>query len=372
MSKCAVHMMKMKSSAMGGIQSHNQREHESTKNKDIDYEKSEQNFDLVNDEPINYQRAIKERIAELKLKKAVRKDAVTYCSFIVSSDRGFFEQLAWQEHINRENNTRESVAIGLNEPTPFEYMPESYQEECFTEGSRNFFQSATDFFCERYGADNVINATVHMDEATPHMHLGLVPVTKDGRLSAKSIFTKVELQALQTAFAEQVGAKYGLERGIEGSEATHLSEERFKLKMAQDKAEEAKREAEKARQERYAEEAKKEQAVLDAQNARKTLLEVQGNINTLESKKEVLEGKLDALEREKEIIEQAVKGKRDEGEKLFGISSMKERIEEAKKQADKVNRLNLLEKFVALPQIKPIFEQFCKMLHRNHNRDLER
>ena len=374
MSKCAVHMMKMKSSAMGGIQSHNQREHESTKNKDIDYEKSEQNFDLVNDEPINYQRAIKERIAELNLKKAVRKDAVTYCSFIVSSDRGFFEQLAWQEHIKRENDTRESVTIGVNEPAPFEYMPESYQEECFIEGSRNFFQSATDFFCERYGADNVINATVHMDEATPHMHLGLVPVTKDGRLSAKSIFTKVELQALQTAFAEQVGAKYGLERGIEGSEATHLSEERFKLKMAQDKAEEAKREAEKARQERYAEEAKKEQAVLDAQNARKTLLEVQGDINTLESKKEALEGKLDALEREKEIIEQAVKGKRDEGEKLFGISSMKERIEEARKQADRVNRLNLLEKFVALPQIKPIFEQFCKMLHRSHEkgRDITR
>lgn len=374
MSKCAVHMMKMKSSAMGGIQSHNQREHESTKNKDIDYEKSEQNFDLVNDEPINYQRAIKERIAELNLKKAVRKDAVTCCSFIVSSDRGFFEQLARQEHIKRENDTRESVAIGVNEPAPFEYMPESYQEECFIEGSRNFFQSATDFFCERYGADNVINATVHMDEATPHMHLGLVPVTKDGRLSAKSIFTKVELQALQTAFAEQVGAKYGLERGIEGSEATHLSEERFKLKMAQDKAEEAKREAEKARQERYAEEAKKEQAVLDAQNARKTLLEVQGDINTLESKKEALEGKLDALEREKEIIEQAVKGKRDEGEKLFGISSMKERIEEARKQADRVNRLNLLEKFVALPQIKPIFEQFCKMLHRSHEkgRDITR
>ena len=57
---------------------------------------------------------------------------------------------------------------------------------------------------------------------------------------------------------------------------------------------------------------------------------------------------------------------------MFGISSMKERIEEARKQADKVNRLNLLEKFVALPQIKPIFEQFCQMLHRNHNRDLER
>ena len=42
------------------------------------------------------------------------------------------------------------------------------------------------------GIENVINATVHMDEATPHMHLGIVPVTEDGRLSAKDIFTKTD------------------------------------------------------------------------------------------------------------------------------------------------------------------------------------
>ena len=372
MSKCAVHMMKMKSSAMGGIQSHNQREHESTKNKDIDYEKSGRNFDLVNDEPINYQRAVKERISELNLKKAVRKDAVTYCSFIVSSDRGFFERLAWQEHRKRENEERESVAIGLEEPTPFEYMPESYREDCLREGSRNFFQSATDFFCERYGADNVINATVHMDEATPHMHLGLVPVTQDGRLSAKSIFTKAELQDLQTAFAERVGGKYGLDRGTEGSEVTHLSEERFKLKMAQDKAEEAKKEAEKARQARYAEEAKKEQAVLDAQNARKELLQAQEVLKSIESKREALEGKIEGLEREKQIVEQAVKRKMEEGTGLFGMESLRERIAEARKEAEKANRITLLEKFVALPQIKPIFEQFCKIISRKHNRDIER
>ena len=90
MSMCAVHMMKLKMSAMGGIQSHNQREHESKKNKEIDYAKSDNNYDVLLAENINYQRAVKERIAELNLKKAVRKDAVVYCSFIVSSDRDFF------------------------------------------------------------------------------------------------------------------------------------------------------------------------------------------------------------------------------------------------------------------------------------------
>ncbi|WP_434780990.1 plasmid recombination protein [Bacillus subtilis] len=27
-----------------------------------------------------------------------------------------------------------------------------------------------------------------MDEATPHMHVGIVPITEDGRLSAKDFF----------------------------------------------------------------------------------------------------------------------------------------------------------------------------------------
>lgn len=38
---------------------------------------------------------------------------------------------------------------------------------------------------EEYGKENLLYATVHMDEITPHMHYGVVPITKDGRLSAK-------------------------------------------------------------------------------------------------------------------------------------------------------------------------------------------
>lgn len=63
-------------------------------------------------------------------------------------------------------------------------------------------------------------------------------ITKDGRLSAKAIFTKTEMKAIQTEFARDVGAKYGLERGVEGSERTHLSVARFKEKQALDMANE--------------------------------------------------------------------------------------------------------------------------------------
>lgn len=354
MSKCALHMMKMKMSAMGGIQSHNQREHESRKNKDIDYSKSDQNFELINYGSINYQTEVKQRISELNLKKAVRKDAVTYCSFIVSSDNLFFKRLADAEHYRRSCMESESIAIGLMEPTPIEYMPDSYQEDCYQEGCRLFFEDATTFFCNRYGIENVINATVHMDEATPHMHLGIVPVTEDGRLSAKDIFTRVELTNLQTAFAQEVGKKYGLERGIEGSTATHLSEERFKLKKAQENM---------------------QKAVEDAQNAQNALLKLKWDISTLKGQKEALGSEIQALQDEKQIIEQAVKEKMTLGERQFGMDGIKERIAERKNEMEKANRLSLLEQFIALPQVSPIFEKFCQMLQKskkqNQNKNTE-
>ena len=65
-----------------------------------------------------------------------------------------------------------------------------------------FFEDSTKFFMDRYGAENVVNATVHMDETTPHMHLGVVPITGE-RLSAKNLFTRKELISLQTDFARK-------------------------------------------------------------------------------------------------------------------------------------------------------------------------
>lgn len=236
MSKCVVHMMKMKMSAMGGIQSHNQREHESKKNKEIDYSKSNQNFDCVLDSNINYQQAVKERISRLNLKKAVRKDAVVYCSFIVSSDKDFFVSLGEKEHMER-NGDRNSFAYSSEEITPFEYCSEDYRADCIRVGAEKFFLESTDFFSERYGAENVINATVHMDESTPHMHIGIVPVTSDGRLSAKDIFNPSELKQLQSDFAKKVGRKFDLERGTEGSDVKHLDEISFKLKKREEQLE---------------------------------------------------------------------------------------------------------------------------------------
>ncbi|WP_411859670.1 plasmid recombination protein [Bacillus thuringiensis] len=74
-------------------------------------------------------------------------------------------------------------------------------------------------------------AMVHMDEATPHMHIGVMPITEDNRLSAKDMFTRKELISLQQDFPLEMREKgFDVDRG-EGSEKKHLSPQAFKEKQ---------------------------------------------------------------------------------------------------------------------------------------------
>lgn len=58
------------------------------------------------------------------------------------------------------------------------------------------FEYAKEFLEQEYGKDNLLYATVHMDEKTPHMHYGVVPITDDGRLSAKEVVGNKKLLAI--------------------------------------------------------------------------------------------------------------------------------------------------------------------------------
>ena len=84
-----------------------------------------------------------------------------------------------------------------------------------------FFDRSRKWLADKYGAENVIVASVHRDETSPHMTAFVTPITKDGRLSAKEyIGNKSQMSNDQTTFAAAV-RDLGLERGIEGSKARH-------------------------------------------------------------------------------------------------------------------------------------------------------
>lgn len=191
-----VHMQKIKVGGMRGVQSHIYRENEPKTNPDVDMSRSVNNYALVNNPHLA--NAVKGVIGKLVTTgKTPRSDAVVMCSFIITSDEQTMKA-----------------------------MPEEWQ--------RAFFQDAVDWFRERYGKEQVVSAVVHMDETTPHLHLGVVPI-RDGRLTAKTIFTPRELREIQSKFVEDVASQYGMKRGKEGSTRRHLKETEFKLKANKEK-----------------------------------------------------------------------------------------------------------------------------------------
>jgi len=95
------------------------------------------------------------------------------------------------------------------------------------EQQQAFFQRSRQWLADKYGEQNIIAATVHRDETSPHLSAFVVPLTKDGRLSAKEfIGNKAQMSRDQTTYAERV-ADLGLQRGIEGSKAKHVTIQRY-------------------------------------------------------------------------------------------------------------------------------------------------
>ncbi|EBZ1846973.1 plasmid recombination enzyme [Salmonella enterica subsp. enterica serovar Kedougou] len=92
-----------------------------------------------------------------------------------------------------------------------------------SEQQADFFDQAHKWLADKYGADRIVTATIHRDETSPHLSAFVVPLTADGRLSAKDyIGNRQKMTADQTNFARAV-EHLGLERGIERSRATHTS-----------------------------------------------------------------------------------------------------------------------------------------------------
>ena len=101
----------------------------------------------------------------------------------------------------------------------FTATPEFFQGKKLPE-IRQYFEEALHFLEQYQAKETIISAVVHMDEKTPHMHLSFVPLTPDGRLSAKEIVgNKKKLSWWQDKFWEHMVVKYAdLERGESASQ----------------------------------------------------------------------------------------------------------------------------------------------------------
>lgn len=195
MSYMVCHFGKYKAGNVFGLQKHNQRENENYTNNDIDKARIPLNYDLINKDNINYLKRIKNVIeANRASQRAIRKDATVYCECIISSDSAFFEKIT-----------------------------EDSQKE--------FFKGALDYLKNKIGEEFIISANVHLDETTPHMHVGFVPII-DNSLSAKKLIDRKFLSEVQDQLpAHLKNLGFDIQRGVKNSKRKHKDTKELKKEL---------------------------------------------------------------------------------------------------------------------------------------------
>ncbi|WP_423842049.1 MobV family relaxase [Aeromonas hydrophila] len=98
-----------------------------------------------------------------------------------------------------------------------------------------YFADALAWLKERHGAENLIYAGIHRDETTPHLYAYVVPLDPQGKLNCRHFLGGAKaLSQMQTDFAERVGQRHGLQRGIEGSKARHTTVRQYYAALQQE------------------------------------------------------------------------------------------------------------------------------------------
>ena len=181
----SLHIQKFHKNDLKGLERHNSREFSKSKNEDIKEDKTIDNYDLRRiGEEINYSKDVSKRLEEgyfyvpknMSKPKEIKDDQVHIVGIIVSANYEFFQG-----------------------------MP--------LEKEKEFFEKTLEKIEEKFGKENIISAKVHKDEKTPHLNIDLVPLTQEGKLSAKELFNKESLRSLQDIAIDLKKEGFDIERG---------------------------------------------------------------------------------------------------------------------------------------------------------------
>lgn len=136
-----------------------------------------------------------------RLDKKIRKDAVKAIEYIFTSDNQKMNEIFSNEEIYK-----------------------------------SWMRDNKKFVSDIYGEENIVSMHIHADETSCHCEVVVVPITKDGRLSAKDFVNgKKDLSNQQTKYAE-IMEKYGMDRGVKGSTAKHMKPNQHLKKYNHDRS----------------------------------------------------------------------------------------------------------------------------------------
>lgn len=191
MSYAIIRNEKYTRSNLMGIYRHNERKNTSYTNKNINHQNTYKNY-AIKKCNTNYLKKFDQIRQENDLKGWIKKNSNVVCEYIITSDSEYFNSIGKEE-------------------------------------TQRFFKTAFNFVksYKNLGEKYILSANVHLDEATPHLHLVFIPVVhsldkKSGKVIDKiccSDFWKGRdsYKILQDNFHRyMVRAGFDLERGVEG------------------------------------------------------------------------------------------------------------------------------------------------------------
>lgn len=282
-------MKKMKIDNLSGIFRHDFRETDNHKNQDIDPSKSNQNIELVADHKLR-KRDVMDFIQKHRVgSRKVRRDAVVLDEWIVSSDHGYFAKKSPEE-------------------------------------VRKYFSDAIGYFAQKFGRENILYGNVHLDESTPHMHMGIVPITKDHKLSSKRVFDRNTLREIQTEFP-----KYMQEHGHEVVRGSEKSQ-RKKLSVAEYKhAKEEQKEIEQQRIENFDREIELNQREETIDNVERDILHVAKEVDPQNAPQDAISNILEWLKR---FVQKLKKRLEEVTRREQNVQRQAKQLKQAKKELD--------------------------------------
>lgn len=271
-----------------GLSIHWDRKTENHANKDIDNSRSHLNYDLCTKEGDSLSR-LNERLKEVHCLN--RKD-VNHCACWIVT------------------------------------LPAELKEKTIAE-QRLFFEKTYEFLIDRYGGEkNVITATVHNDETTPHMHFAFVPTMFDAKrgmdkVCAKKVVSRKDLSSFHGDLDNflKVEISHIYQSGILNDKTIGIDDVKLLKKHSEEIQQEKAKMTEEFEQSKGELVQEKERLEKEIEETIDELYEACDKVEALTLKKELLEKKVGELKDKSSAIPDKIKVKAEKEKKktsMFG------------------------------------------------------
>lgn len=247
-----------------------------------------------------------------------------------------------------------------------------------------------------FGRENTVSAVLHMDEHTPHIHATVVPIVTGERrkarkqaegkrtyrkkanavrLCADDVMSREKLTSYHDSYAEAM-AKYGLRRGIRGSEARHTTTAQYYrdlkrqektleagVRQLQDEHQQARQELDKVKK------SIKTEKLQAAKTEAKAALVAKvgsllggGKLKELEADNRTLQGEVSARDERIELLQQQMQRQQEERNRHLAELQSNHRREMSDKDTEHQKKVSLLKSVIAKAQAWfPLFQELVRM-----------